>query len=416
MSDVAYVKESVSRAMHMFPSQQLAEVAVEHECARNVLPAGDGFADMAISLQEGAMHAEQARDSLAVAHTELHLYLGGAAAHGSPDVESTQREVKDRNTRPVPNAWDRLAALGDELLASGTDPIEAARELHEVLDAFSDQMVDAHRYYAFSELTCNVMKRLRNPQIRQEVVDRAADIIVRRHRDHCYDYGYSDAVAKGMFTDELDEDPLGAAIRPIVSNAFAELPSNIRFLTFVLECHQRIRIGQRYYGGANSRSYYESLRMEEEEVHNIRTFSNAMFSSAVMLFTKAIGGLRLAEGVLIRDVISMEKLKQIGLTQVALNAAWALHVDELQARVVQKYLSTMPDGELYFDRKKVPSTPEYIQHSHFKTPGLHPDRLRCPALHVAHAIPMVLGMVPDIIQKADEGIRTYYVSSARRKH
>ncbi len=310
-----------------------------------------------------------------------------------------------------PQGWVEFNEAATENLAQasvidGLKPCWSSRieTLATNLETLSHNELEAYRYYAIGEATCDLAKILRNPEVQTEFITYRAANIATFHPQYAarLDYPPGDGLHLGelyQWTNKLKS--------PIAERLVRTIPENRLLVSDSLSAARKMRFNAMKTGSGP----LPVVNFAPFSGDSVRQATSQLISGASDITRRGIRGLHLGEGPaepytlaeydpLLREVIDPAKLREVDLVQIATQAA-GLRQDEFER--FDDFYDVLPDGTMYFDVLGVPRhagplpDPSENRHSF-----IHTDRIRCPALYVNKMIEMALCLVADSAKLAAE--------------
>lgn len=316
-----------------------------------------------------------------------------------PDQTPALRQTK-------PTAWDELVA---SVTIDEGAPTEAQQQaVTEVWDKTLELTPSAHEqnlYYGFGKITCGFIRGLHGQKGRNVFVTNAACLLTFDHTTSCMVNRWDPQ--RGLYVNQLTAgyEGLTSRLGQLVAG-YAAIPLADRLVTDVLYQSRPLGLGRPFRQAGNIGIETVLTKSITFDVVRRAALSGAMTvarRALIQLHERATGKQLADEQVhnlpvaTIADDMAVSKLK---LTKASRLAA-SLRLDEFQQGIGSLLCAIAPD-EIYLDRSAILRSPGPIRQPKHKgvMPTRHHERLGCPALYVAGAIPFVAQAVPDIINTA----------------
>lgn len=297
----------------------------------------------------------------------------------------------------------------DQSLQTG-EPYEtqaaAVQRVWQEIGKLDIEAHEANRYYSLGLVTCAFMRPFLSEEGRASFIETAANNLIQRHRWYCIEQSYIPQ-NKGLYVGELRVGE-GAALVPALD---AEKYTSLNMTTRLLA--NTLMLSARADADREAQTLPDSLmRRVLNKDQALETVAKNSLAGAMIFMKLALLGYyaRVVRGdevsiedvdknLAVREMADEATIAQFELTMPAIISA-SLRMDEM--RDIRRWIRTNTTGALTVDRAKIPRDPGPVRQNLGRAKIKHTKRLRCPALYVDEAIPLVAQAAPQIVNKAQD--------------
>ena len=307
-------------------------------------------------------------------------------------------EATVRYSRRMPEAWSDLLAASNEALEHSKewDPSEVSiAELNPTIEAVDDEALEACRYYAIGLIACELAKKIIIPEVRQASISWAATDLVDHHvwrssKPH-------------LVVGSVSSRQMKLPFEYIAVNVSSKIGRAEHFLANYLHLEADRRQFKKVIGDEFTPNY-----SRRDAGHAVGSNSVAATATVYrLLMEKRLAGTDPDE-----VSVDLDYLNALDVRHVAACLA-TLRIDEFISTIDRDEpvaLLLDADSKPVLDKTKLPPTPPQVNADahpeEVNMTPLHDSRLRCPAIHVQGLLPIMQGIVVEIITKADNLVRS----------
>jgi hypothetical protein len=342
----------------------------------------------------------------------------------TPQAAPSHTEIT--HDRPKPQRWDEIVELASSLpvfrgafeapfLARPiqmyeTDSVDTLRRR---LNELSDDEIEELRYHAIGPVTLDLAQALRDPSMREQMIDAAAESIYAMWPSGGSNTFKPEDISVGLGGVEGFDEP--------ITNAFHNLPPHLQLLNDVLFWNQNERKAALQRGGSPEDYISESNGIFAEGQYAVGQclpdIVAVTLSGATLVIERSLKlrGAYLSEhdptfpaDASAQQIIDRTDMDSFNLTVAAQRAA-GLRLDEFNANL-ERYIGLDGNGNVVFHGKRLPRTRDLRPAAMPETGStvgfpLHTRRLRCPAIFVEELIPDVVSSLLSVIKKTDQMVQ-----------